>query len=521
MAGPGPSLTSFVDSLIPCAAFELCEVIVKNGGKMELGKAVSQLSSNSRQTVYGFGGLVFIQRFPNLFQFTREGKSRTTVVVQATMPVKFCKRAGEKTGCRDSQCLQIHLCPHFIKGNCTFGGKCRRSHNLTDHHTMRVLHRFNLSQIHPNSLMEFLRRIVDETEMERTAAVLSVPDVCKFYNNEGGCGKGDNCPYLHVCKHFVDGDCKFGPKCKRDHNFKNRHNKEVLKEFNLADLNERRILGRLQARQPTRSVSLSSDADTDKSEIRKLPMDKKAEFIPEICSFYNSGRSCDKGKICTYLHVCKHFVDGDCKFGSNCKRHHSFSTGQNQEVLKNYDMDDLDEQQILDHLKGKRQKRTSSASSDSGISAPPKSPTKTTAAKEPEDEVCGYHLKGSCNYGNNCIRKHTDLPYLWQYQFVTKYSQLRGNTWNDFPDDVNAKIEGSYSRPQNEGYKVDISGDIYQITFTNEGNMKAKPVFASSSKFSCEWRGEGGGLYEGQPSLVFIRKTVCDGHSLGCCKSDY
>ena len=152
-------------------------------------------------------------------------------------------------------------------------------------------------------------------------------------------------------------------------------------------------------------------------------------------------------------------------------------------------------EQIFDHSKERGQKGISSISSHSGILALLESSTMTTAAKEPEDKLCGYHLKGKCNYGNNCIWKHTELPYLWQY------SVLQGCAWNDFPDDVNVKIEESYSRPQNEGYSVNISGDIYQIAFTNEGNMKAWPVFKSSiCKFSWEEkgvrpRGGGGGGY--------------------------
>ena len=65
----------------------------------------------------------------------------------------------------------------------------------------------------------------------------------KFYN-KGECKNGDKCEFLHVCEHYVKGDCKFGEKkCKRSHHFGTSHSRKVLASHNLGNLrNERQIL---------------------------------------------------------------------------------------------------------------------------------------------------------------------------------------------------------------------------------------------------------------------------------------
>lgn len=46
--------------------------------------------------------------------------------------------------------------------------------------------------------------------------------ICPHYNKgdgvHGSCRFATSCTKLHICLHFIQGDCKFGPKCKRTHN---------------------------------------------------------------------------------------------------------------------------------------------------------------------------------------------------------------------------------------------------------------------------------------------------------------
>ena len=487
-----PALVAFADpdssliSMSSVIAFELCGLIIRNGGKMDLGNAVGQLSSTSKQSVYKVGALNLISQFPDLFKISREGKSKSKVIVQATMPIKFCEDVKAKTGCRNSQCMKLHLCPHFIKNDsCTFGNKCRRSHDFRDLHTMRILRRFNLVFVDPERLLEILRRVIDETEIERTASVLTVPDVCKFYNNESGCSKGDNCPFLHVCMYFVDGDCKFGAGCKRDHNFNSKHNKTVLAEYNLSNLKVRNLLSYLKSVRETRRDSMSCDTDLrEKANVAAMPVDRLQHPVPEICNFYNSAQTCSREETCPFLHICKYFVNDDCSFGSKCKRSHAFTSSHNRKILVNLNMAHLSDSRILDWLQSKEPNRKKRANSSTDLSiVPQQKPTNckvitSTSRREHDgkDEICGYHLKGKCNYSDQCIRKHTDFPYLWQYQFCTTKSQLESHHWHDFSSDLNGKIEASYSNAQNTQCSIKIVGEKFEISFTNCGNMTAKPA---------------------------------------------
>ena len=40
---------------------------------------------------------------------------------------------------------------------------------------------------------------------------------CKYYNS-GGCRDRDRCTYLHVCKYALQQNCRYGSKCKLNHN---------------------------------------------------------------------------------------------------------------------------------------------------------------------------------------------------------------------------------------------------------------------------------------------------------------
>ena len=235
---------------------ELIQILLNNRREVELGHAILQLSRANRKVVSDFGAQEFVNKFPQLFQ-TRRTKSK--VMLRLDVPLEFCPQAGEKGGCTDMRCFRLHLCPFFVKETCKFGDKCKRSHDYQDEHTMRILQHFRLSFLDLSLLQGILKMIVDESEIQRAAAGRSLPDICKFYNNKGGCKKEENCPCLHVCEHFVDGDCKFGGGCKRNHDFSDSHNRRVLQQYDMGHISIHKVLQRLKGRERKRTVSASSD----------------------------------------------------------------------------------------------------------------------------------------------------------------------------------------------------------------------------------------------------------------------
>ncbi|XP_068756604.1 uncharacterized protein [Montipora capricornis] len=163
-------------------------LIQEDGGQLELNHAILKLSFPTRGLVSEFGASEFVKKFPTLFALssTTDGK-KVKVMVKLNVPLEFCSQAGEKGGCLQGGCMQLHLCPYFIKDKCIFGRKCKRSHNLRDEHTVLVLHHFRLGFLcnghsSEDTLRKLLNLIVDKSEIQRAASGRLVPEICKFYN---------------------------------------------------------------------------------------------------------------------------------------------------------------------------------------------------------------------------------------------------------------------------------------------------------------------------------------------------
>ncbi|KAJ3612152.1 hypothetical protein NHX12_020429 [Muraenolepis orangiensis] len=123
--------------------------------------------------------------------------------------------------------------------------------------------------------------------------------LCKRYS-KGTCS---NCQELHICKYYVYGNCRFGNKrkkpCKFSHDIGSQHNQPLLTECTLQDL--------------------SRDA------LFLLLLQNDPALLPEVCVHYNKGPRgmCTFQESCTKLHLCLHFVQGACMFGSRCQRPHA------------------------------------------------------------------------------------------------------------------------------------------------------------------------------------------------------
>ena len=460
---------------------ELIQVFLEHGEELELGRAILQLSSHSRRLVSNYGAPEFVKRFPQLFVQTKHGKSKSKVMVRLKLPLEFCPEAAEKGGCDKRRCTRLHLCPFSIKGTCKFGSKCNRSHTYRDQHTVRVLEHFRLGFLNRDSssniLQQILNVIVDQSEIQRAAHSRSLPDICKFYN-KATCKKGDNCPCLHVCEHFIEDDCKFGEGCKREHHFSDPHNKKVLREFHMNGISERKVLCCLKGRERKRPASESLDVEKPGKIVRNSVIQRpsSSSSVPDICKFYNKA-ACKNGDNCPCLHVCEHFIDGDCKFGKGCKREHDFSSSHSRRVLKDKGMGDISELQVLQHLMRERECKQTVGES-SAAQKPDKmmlqsanfnpSTARAKDDKERDTEICGFNLRSKCNYGNNCIHRHTALPYLWEFAVDSD------DRWESFPSDLNTMLEHAYCDVKNNSYKLAINGTPYEVQF------KGMTVVASS-----------------------------------------
>ncbi|KAK2096728.1 Protein mono-ADP-ribosyltransferase parp12 [Saguinus oedipus] len=127
------------------------------------------------------------------------------------------------------------------------------------------------------------------------------------------------CAQLHLCKFMVYGACKFlrtGKNCRNSHSLTTDHNLSVLRTHGVDHLSY--------------------------NELCQLLFQNDPWLLPEICQHYNKGDgphgSCSFQKQCIKLHICQYFLQGECKFGTSCKRSHNFSNSENLEKLEKLGM---------------------------------------------------------------------------------------------------------------------------------------------------------------------------------------
>ena len=138
---------------------------------------------------------------------------------------------------------------------------------------------------------------------EETMVILLVPkfQLCFDHSSNRGCSL-KNCPYLHLCRAYVNGRCSFGEHCKYSHNVQSDHNQRVV------------ILTQ---------VSFESAEDT---------IAAVRHSMPKVCEGFNSSQGCRK-PTCTRFHICANYVQKVCSF-PNCKKGHHLQTPYNTNLME-------------------------------------------------------------------------------------------------------------------------------------------------------------------------------------------
>ena len=107
-----------------------------------------------------------------------------------------------------------------------------------------------------------------------------------FVSSTNECRK-NRCPNFHLCRKFVTGTCIYGESCSRSHSFRNKRDAETLS-------------------------NLCFDGLTDE-QLCQLMMSSS----PQVCLDYNNS-SCNRGSLCSRVHICKRFVMNACGKGKSC-----------------------------------------------------------------------------------------------------------------------------------------------------------------------------------------------------------
>ncbi|XP_068590173.1 protein mono-ADP-ribosyltransferase PARP12b [Cebidichthys violaceus] len=216
----------------------------------------------------------------------------------------------------------------------------------------------------------------------------------------GGCGhreESGGCPQLHLCKFFIYGNCRFGKgrkTCKFSHNIRSAHNFELLRDCTLHELNEDQLFLLLLQNDPA--------------------------LLPEVCLHYNKGSGlhggCTFQENCTKVHLCQHFVQGDCVFGLRCNRQHAIDQ-HGRRMLEERGLSGGVIQELpfiyrnIHHLTAAASEKLSDSSH------------KSVDQMDEREEICLHFTRNSCKFQNECRLVHFHLPYKWEV--------FDGLTWTD------------------------------------------------------------------------------------------
>ena len=197
----------------------------------------------------------------------------------------LCKYYTREKGCYkgdnmdyDKICHSLHMCYFSLIGKCMNMG-CDRAHDIRAKQPLSLLQKFGLDpdEYGDQKIVQLITEVINELDREKAVKntlvkkmaetgkagvggdmskktdskpsivikqvpmkrqTVTVPSICKFYQNELGCRKKDwgpegKCLFVHVCQYYVTGDCKFGDKCKRSHDLYSGQVAELLKEYNI------------------------------------------------------------------------------------------------------------------------------------------------------------------------------------------------------------------------------------------------------------------------------------------------
>uniref|UniRef100_A0A672F8D1 Poly (ADP-ribose) polymerase family, member 12a n=1 Tax=Salarias fasciatus TaxID=181472 RepID=A0A672F8D1_SALFA len=203
--------------------------------------------------------------------------------------------------------------------------------------------------------------------------------------------------------------------------------------------------------------------DLTEKQLFQLLLQNDPYLLPEICSHYNKGSglqgSCRFNSSSTKLHMCQHYYQCDCQFGSACKRAHRLDA-QAMKLFQGYSQENINNLH-----KNYRNKLIISASQPRRH--PVRLPTLTremkSASSSSGESACTKVLLGKKNQSiqhqspeyvlilpfiylfiylfclDKCARVHWHLPYRWQVLDVD------GVTYKDLVDMEN--IERAYCDP--------------------------------------------------------------------------
>ncbi|XP_043944108.1 protein mono-ADP-ribosyltransferase PARP12-like [Protopterus annectens] len=251
----------------------------------------------------------------------------------------------------------------------------------------------------------------------KTIVAVTFLRVCRQFCSKDGCSNRF-CSELHLCRRFVYGNCRFNTRrrgCRYPHDFRSEHNRRLLIPSDLLYLGD--------------------------SHLRVLLLQNDPSLLPGACHLYNKSNGNDEActfEKCQRLHICQHFLNGNCRYGDKCKRSHDF--GNVYSLLEEQGF----EHSLIPNLLSLY--HNSYLINNPNYAKPKVEPTTwghqvpvNSKRNADSEEICLNYLAKNCRYKAKCFRHHYSLPYRWQV--------FNGSRWEDLSN--MEQTEKAYCEPSN------------------------------------------------------------------------
>eukprot|EP01063_Lacrimia_lanifica_P029642 TRINITY_DN4568_c0_g1_i2.p1 TRINITY_DN4568_c0_g1~~TRINITY_DN4568_c0_g1_i2.p1 ORF type:complete len:803 (+),score=227.63 TRINITY_DN4568_c0_g1_i2:70-2409(+) len=206
---------------------------------------------------------------------------------------------------------------------------------------------------------------------------------------------------VHLCKHFLEGFCKAGSKCKAAH---------VDTEFIETCRLKHNTHGEVAVQDPAGRVFTVPYGDLRPTQgLEAYKRKAKRDYLRPfpLCPHSNAAKECDEGAQCASIHIDpKHFsamTTGQLR--TPCCSQHGDTLCSNTSLIAGLVMN----RHIWRFPTGRM-----------ALTAAPKNPEHWAEA----DDICTAHLWGKCKAGRDCTKYHVCRMWLRKVRLVDRLTQM-------------------------------------------------------------------------------------------------
>ncbi|XP_075617119.1 protein mono-ADP-ribosyltransferase PARP12 [Balearica regulorum gibbericeps] len=406
----------------PAVCCFLTKILCTQGGRLSLSELRQHIDLSAQQLEE-----TLLTAGPQRFLVLRDGGGAQVLAVSA---VRLCVRK-ECAGCE-----RLHLCKRHLMGKCNLGPRsCKYSHNIINAENKKVLKTYELSGLDENELRVLL--------LQNDPFLL--PDICHFYNRKDSiCNQQNNCNKLHICRYFLQGECRF-LSCKRSHHLLDTHTLTLLETGGI-NMN---IASNIQTICNHRHVEFNKELKKGKTHNYK----PRENLLKNMAVTRSEELRIPLQTVGSTLNV-------------------PLSEGPSRDVLAQ------SQDQLPTGAGGKDEDKKDDSSAKAS----------NDDKEEKCDEICVFYVLNSCKHKDKCRFVHYHLPYRWQI--------YNGITWNDLA--MMEKIEKAYCDPaisslasENINFQT-MTCHSSSLRRLSTPSSVTKPLFVLTTQWIWYWKNDQG-----------------------------